>query len=111
MIVTHHNVVRLFTATEHWYGFSDRDVWTVFHSFAFDFSVWEIWGALFYGGTTVVVPYRISRSPELFYDLLAREGVTVLNQTPSAFRQGNRRTANRIRQNSSGYSPNCMLRH
>ncbi|HEY6229611.1 MAG TPA: amino acid adenylation domain-containing protein, partial [Verrucomicrobiae bacterium] len=87
VIVTHHNVVRLFTATEHWYGFSDRDVWTVFHSFAFDFSVWEIWGALFYGGTTVVVPYRVSRSPELFYDLLAREGVTVLNQTPSAFRQ------------------------
>lgn len=87
VIVTHHNVVRLFTATEHWYHFSDRDVWTVFHSFAFDFSVWEIWGALFYGGTTVVVPYRISRSPELFYDLLAREGVTVLNQTPSAFRQ------------------------
>jgi amino acid adenylation domain-containing protein len=87
VIVTHHNVVRLFTATEHWYGFSDRDVWTLFHSFAFDFSVWEIWGALFYGGTTVVVPYRVSRSPELFYDLLAREGVTVLNQTPSAFRQ------------------------
>lgn len=87
VIVTHHNVVRLFTATEHWYHFSDRDVWTVFHSFAFDFSVWEIWGALFYGGTTVVVPYRVSRSPELFYNLLAREGVTVLNQTPSAFRQ------------------------
>jgi amino acid adenylation domain-containing protein len=87
VIVTHHNVVRLFTATDHWYRFSNSDVWTIFHSFAFDFSVWEIWGALFYGGTTVVVPYRVSRSPELFYDLLAREGVTVLNQTPSAFRQ------------------------
>ena len=87
VIVTHRNVVRLFTATDHWYRFNDSDVWTVFHSFAFDFSVWEIWGALFYGGTTVVVPYRVSRSPESFYDLLAREGVTVLNQTPSAFRQ------------------------
>jgi amino acid adenylation domain-containing protein len=87
VIVTHHNVVRLFTATDHWYRFSDSDVWTVFHSFAFDFSVWEIWGALFYGGTTVVVSYKVSRSPEAFYDLLAREGVTVLNQTPSAFRQ------------------------
>ena len=48
--VTHANVVRLFTATEHWFRFGQRDVWTLFHSFAFDFSVWEIWGALLYGG-------------------------------------------------------------
>jgi amino acid adenylation domain-containing protein len=86
-LITHRNVARLFSATEHWYGFNDRDVWTLFHSSAFDFSVWEIWGALLYGGRLVVVPYLVSRSPEAFYQLLATEGVTVLNQTPSAFRQ------------------------
>jgi len=87
VLVTHHNVMRLFAATDHWYGFHEQDVWTLFHSYAFDFSVWELWGALLYGGRLVVVPYLISRSPEAFYHLLCAEGVTVLNQTPSAFRQ------------------------
>ncbi len=49
-----------------------RDVWTLFHSFAFDFSVWELWGALLYGGRLVVVPYWVSRSPEAFHELLRR---------------------------------------
>ncbi|HEX2051261.1 MAG TPA: amino acid adenylation domain-containing protein [Actinomycetota bacterium] len=87
VVVTHANVVRLFAATDEWFGFSERDVWTMFHSFAFDFSVWEMWGALLYGGRLVVVPYWVSRSVSEFYELLRREGVTVLNQTPSAFRQ------------------------
>ena len=87
VVVTHNNVVRLFRSTDHWYRFSEHDVWTLFHSFAFDFSVWELWGALCYGGRLIVVPHLVSRSPKAFRQLLAREAVTVLNQTPSAFRQ------------------------
>ena len=86
-VVTHGNVVRLFQSTEPLFGFNETDVWTLFHSFAFDFSVWEIWGALFYGGRLVVVPYAVSRSPDEFLDLLIHDKVTVLNQTPTAFRQ------------------------
>ncbi|OWA20943.1 non-ribosomal peptide synthetase [Streptomyces sp. CS057] len=87
VVVSHRNVVRLFDATEHGFRFGPDDVWTLFHSYAFDFSVWELWGALLHGGRLVVVPHEVSRSPEGFLRLLADERVTVLNQTPSAFYQ------------------------
>ncbi|WP_221358273.1 non-ribosomal peptide synthetase [Streptomyces beigongshangae] len=85
--VPHANVVRLLAAAAEHFDFGADDVWTLFHSYAFDFSVWEIWGALLHGGRVVVVPYAVSRSPRDFLELLHREGVTVLNQTPSAFEQ------------------------
>ena len=87
VMIEHRNVVRLFAATQDWFGFDNNDVWTLFHSFAFDFSVWEIWGALLYGGRLVVVPQLTTRSPQEFYELLVAEQVTILNQTPSAFTQ------------------------
>jgi amino acid adenylation domain-containing protein len=87
VVVEHRHVARLFTATQEQFCFNENDVWILFHSFAFDFSVWEIWGALLYGGRLVIVPWWVSRSPEAFLELVEREHVTVLNQTPSAFRQ------------------------
>ena len=84
-MVEHRNVGRLLRATESSFGFGAADVWTLFHSFAFDFSVWEIWGALAYGGRLEIVPLATARSPRVFYDLVCARGVTVLNQTPSAF--------------------------
>ena len=81
------NVVSLIEAAGQRFGFGPGDVWTLFHSYAFDFSVWEMWGALLLGGSVVVVPYPVSRTPAEFLRLLAAERVTVLSQTPSAFYQ------------------------
>ena len=56
---------RLFESTNAWFGFGPEDVWTLFHSYAFDFSVWEVWGALLYGGRLVIVPYWSAAIPRL----------------------------------------------
>lgn len=86
VMVEHKNVVRLFTSTNGFFGFNENDVWCNFHSIAFDFSVWEIWGALLFGGCLVMVSKETTRDPRAFYNLLSNKKVTVLNQTPSSFR-------------------------
>jgi amino acid adenylation domain-containing protein len=87
VVVSHRNVLGLLGAARGVFELDASDVWSCFHSFAFDVSVWELWGALVHGATVVVVPFEVSRSPQEFARLIEREGVTVLSQTPSAFYQ------------------------
>ncbi|WP_067497203.1 non-ribosomal peptide synthetase, partial [Actinoplanes sp. TFC3] len=85
VVVTHRDVRALFAAADQLFAFGPDDVWTMFHSYAFDFSVWELWGPLLHGGRLVTVPHDVARDPQRFRALLRDERVTVLNQTPSAF--------------------------
>lgn len=84
--VSHEHVGRLMRSGNDHFDFAETDVWTLFHSYAFDWTVWELWGPLHHGGRLVVVPRVVSRSPEAFADLLATERVTRLCLTPSALR-------------------------
>jgi amino acid adenylation domain-containing protein/non-ribosomal peptide synthase protein (TIGR01720 family) len=85
VMIEHRNITRLFKTSSPVYDFTNNDVWTMFHSVCFDFSVWEMYGALLFGGKLVIVPKEVARDSQLFADLLIERKVTVLNQTPSAF--------------------------
>ncbi|KAF9271770.1 hypothetical protein BGZ68_003077, partial [Mortierella alpina] len=85
VMIEHRMVVRAFDAGAAWLNFDENDAWSMFHSYSFDISIWELWGALRYGGKLVLVPQNITRSPEHLYNLLCEQNVTVMNQTPSAF--------------------------
>ncbi len=87
VMVEHASVARLFETTRGWFDFDEHDTWALFHSIAFDFSVWELWGALLHGSRLVVVPHDLARSPADMLALLGNTAISVLNQTPSAFRQ------------------------
>ena len=87
VLQTHQNVLSLFHATNDLYHFNTQDVWVLFHSYIFDFSVWEIWGALLYGGRLIIPTIEQTMNPHLFYQLCYFEKVTVLNQTPQVFYQ------------------------
>ncbi|WP_176460866.1 non-ribosomal peptide synthetase, partial [Janthinobacterium sp. PC23-8] len=85
VLVTHDNVLRLFAATPVCVAAGPEDRWTLFHSFAFDFSVWEIWGPWLSGGQCVIVPLEVARDPAALVELVREHEITVLSQTPSAF--------------------------
>ncbi|WP_033307828.1 amino acid adenylation domain-containing protein [Streptomyces iakyrus] len=87
VVVPHSSVVSLLANTRPDMDFGPDDVWVQFHSFSFDFAVWELWGALVHGGELLVPEYALTRSPVDFHRLVRERGVTVLNQTPSAFYQ------------------------
>ncbi|MEQ9405053.1 MAG: amino acid adenylation domain-containing protein [Cyclobacteriaceae bacterium] len=85
VMIEHRNAVRLFRNDSFQFDFTSLDVWTLFHSPVFDFSIWEIFGALLFGGRLVIVPKAIARDAASFLEVLKNDNVTVLNQTPSAF--------------------------
>jgi len=85
VIVEHRSVLALLTGTRSFFGFNKNDVWSLFHSYCFDFSVWEMYGSLLYGGRLVIVSKITAKDTEKFLRVLEEQKVTVLNQTPRAF--------------------------
>jgi amino acid adenylation domain-containing protein len=86
VLIEHRNVNRLLFNENNLFDFNESDRWSLFHSYCFDFSVWEIYGALLNGGTLVMVPKTTAQDGTAFYNFLKEEKITVLNQTPTAFR-------------------------
>ncbi|MGB0521651.1 MAG: amino acid adenylation domain-containing protein [Flammeovirgaceae bacterium] len=85
VLIEHRNVVRLFFTDRPLFDFTDKDTWSLFHSYCFDFSVWEMYGALLYGARLVVIPKETAQNTQLFAEVLEKEQITILNQTPTAF--------------------------
>ena len=85
VMLCHRNVVRLIKNADFKFNFSQDDIWTMFHSVAFDFSVWELYGCLLYGSKLILVPDSTAKDPDKFLHLLRHENVTILNQTPTYF--------------------------
>lgn len=85
-IISHGNVISLLCNKPSNFNFNSNDTWTMFHSYCFDFSVWEIFGALLNGGKLVLIQKEKARDANQFVDTLINEKVTILNQTPTAFR-------------------------
>ena len=84
-LITNRNVVGLLHATNNIFNQNEQDVWTLFHTYTFDFSTWEIFGSLLYGGKLVVIPKEVTTNPKEFFNLVIHEKVTILNQTPTFF--------------------------
>ncbi len=104
VMVEHRNIVRLFFNDEVPFTFQSDDVWTMFHSHSFDFSVWEIFGALLFGGKLIIIPKMVARDTQAYHHILKQEKVSILNQTPSAF-------YNLIQAELSGPETELSLRH
>ncbi|XP_055307168.1 dimodular nonribosomal peptide synthase-like, partial [Sitodiplosis mosellana] len=85
-MVEHRDATQLIASLHEKFDFDSRDKWCLFHSISFDVSVWEIWGALSCGNQLSIVPFNVTRSSDEFHDWICTNGITVLNQTPSAFK-------------------------
>jgi amino acid adenylation domain-containing protein len=96
VLIEHRNVNRLLYNESNLFDFDHSDKWSLFHSYCFDFSVWEMYGALLYGGTLVMVPKEIAQESTQFFDFLKTEGITILNQTPTSFRSLSRINEDRL---------------
>jgi len=84
--ISHRNLLSLIRACDEEFDFGPLDVWTLFHSLSFDFSIWETFGCLLHGGRLVIVDSETTQDPRRFYELLCREKVTIMNHTPSVFK-------------------------
>ena len=83
--IRHDDVLALLRSAERHFAIGPDDVWPLMHSCAFDMSVWEIWGALGFGGTAVVIREESARNAYQVAAALQRHGITILSQVPTAF--------------------------